>query len=93
MRLVSTSRKNALGRRLFVTKEGYFSISSKTTRPEDRVAVSLGFGVLFIQGKRSQDMRRRGWQISGETYTQGAMQEAIGQWEMGMAEAVVIKLS
>ncbi|KAM0462723.1 hypothetical protein ACHAPV_003547 [Trichoderma viride] len=85
--------KFALGRRFFITKEGYFGLGPQKLEPGDRVAVLFGSGVPFVLRKCPAIAGRPAWRIIGECYVHGIMQgEVIRKWELGASEAQMLLL-
>lgn len=84
MRLI----KYALGRKFFVSVDGYFGLAPPSTRKGDRIAVLLGAEVPFILRKVGS-----AFQVVGESYVHGLMGgEAIDRWLLGLKEVRKIVL-
>jgi hypothetical protein len=79
----------ALGRRFFITRNGYFGLGPKAAREGDRVVVLLGVDVPFVLRKLDRIHR-----VVGEAYVHGIMHgEAVEQWRLGTREIREIVLS
>jgi hypothetical protein len=65
--------KYALGRRFFITKDGYFGLGPPDTQSGDRLALLFGSAVPFVLRKVSADSGRVQWKLVGETYVHGMM--------------------
>ncbi|KAK3207209.1 hypothetical protein GRF29_103g218942 [Pseudopithomyces chartarum] len=73
----------ALGRRFFISKDGYFGLAPSSAREGDLVAVIYGAKVPLV-------LRRNGsaFEVVGESYVHGLMQgEAIEKWSLGTKES------
>lgn len=80
--------KFALGRRFFVSKDGYFGLAPPNAEKGNRVAVLYGVDVPFI-------LRRSGssFKVVGESYVHGLMHgEAVAKWRLGTKEVQKIIL-
>jgi hypothetical protein len=88
--LLDTSvAKSALGRRFFITKDGYSGLGPRGTRNGDCVAVLMGCPVPFVLQKDESDTFR----VIGETYVHGIMNgEAIKECQLRNMEISDIKL-
>jgi len=74
--------KYALGRRLFVSKDGYLGLAPPDAQKGDRVAVLYGANVPFILRKTDSK-----FQVVGESYVHGLMDgEAVDMWRLGTKE-------
>jgi hypothetical protein len=72
----------ALGRRFFITRNGYFGLGPQAARQGDRVVVLLGVDVPLVL--RRVDKTHH---VVGEAYVHGIMNgEAVEQWRLGMKE-------
>ena len=74
--------KYALGRRFFVSKDGYFGLAPPDAQEGDRIAVLFGVNVPFILRKIGLN-----YQIVGESYVHGLMNgEIVEMWRLGTKE-------
>lgn len=74
--------KYALGRRFFVSEDGYFGLAPPDARKGDQVAVLYGSEIPFILRKIGST-----FQIVGESYVHGLMSgEAVDKWRLGLRE-------
>ena len=72
--------KYALGRRFFVSKDGYFGLAPPDAQEGDRIAVLFGVNVPFILRKIGLN-----YQIVGESYVHGLMNgEIVEMWRLGI---------
>ncbi|KAF2444027.1 HET-domain-containing protein [Karstenula rhodostoma CBS 690.94] len=74
--------KYALGRRFFISEDGYFGLAPPNARKGDRVAVLYGAETPFILRRSSST-----FQVVGESYIHGLMDgEAVDYWRLGLKE-------
>lgn len=74
--------KYALGRRFFVSGDGYFGLAPPNARKGDRVAVLCGTETPFLLQKTDS-----AFQVVGESYVHGLMNgEAVDEWRLGLRE-------
>jgi hypothetical protein len=72
----------ALGRRFFITRNGYFGLGPQAAREGDHVIILPGVDVPFVLRKSSTTHR-----VVGEAYVEGIMRgEALEQWRLGTKE-------
>lgn len=86
--------KYALGRKFFITKKGYFGLTSKEAKVGDRVAVLLGSDVPFVLRACGRVEGKRNWQMIGEAYVDGIMDgEVLNQVDLGNVQPSMIHIS
>jgi hypothetical protein len=79
----------ALGRRFFITRNGYFGLGPQVARYGDRVVVLLGVDVPLVLRRLDKTHH-----VVGEAYVHGIMNgEAVEQWCLGMKEISKFVLS
>jgi hypothetical protein len=72
----------ALGRRFFITRNGYFGLGPQAARQGDRIVVLLGVDVPLVLRRLDKTHH-----VVGEAYVHGIMNgEAVEQWRLGMKE-------
>lgn len=92
--LRSGYEKYALGRKFFITKKGYFGLTSKEAKVGDRVAVLLGSDVPFVLRACGRVEGKRNWQMIGEAYVDGIMDgEVLNQVDLGNVQTSMIHIS
>ncbi|KAF2024166.1 hypothetical protein EK21DRAFT_79268 [Setomelanomma holmii] len=78
----------ALGKRFFITKNGFFGLEPKSTKKGDHVVVFLGEQVPFVLRQELGHYR-----VVGETYVEGLMHgETLEQYRVGRKKVTRIAL-